>query len=82
MSLSSNDSSEGIVPPRVNGRTGEVLRWVLGLVFAGLTSYFVAQAEVQTAITRIDATQKAQFDELLRRLSIMQDDIRELRRGR
>lgn len=64
---------------RFNGRTGEMLRYAIGLVLAALVAYFTTTGAIQTEIAAIKAKQDSQFGELLRRLDIMQADIRELR---
>lgn len=65
---------------RFNGKTGDMLRWALGLVLTAVVGYFVAQGAIQTEIAAIKARQDSQFSEVLRRLDILQDDVRELRR--
>jgi hypothetical protein len=62
-----------------NGKTGEYIRWVLGLILAGLVSYATAMGSIQQEIATVKAKQESQFGEVLRRLEIMQADIRELR---
>ena len=52
---------------------------LLGVLVAALVAYFTTQASIQAEIAEIKATQTSQFNEVLRRLGTMQDDIRELR---
>lgn len=52
---------------------------LLGVLVAGLVAYFTTQASIQAEIAEIKATQTSQFQEVLRRLDMMQTDIRELR---
>ena len=52
---------------------------LLGVLVAALVAYYTTQASIQAEIAEIKATQTSQFGEVLRRLGIMQDDIRELR---
>lgn len=66
-------------PQLSNGRTGEWVRMALGLVLAGLIAYFTALGRVESSITEVRERQRNQFEEVLRRLDIMQSDIRELR---
>jgi hypothetical protein len=66
-----------IVP--MNGKTGEYLRWVLGFVVAAFVAYFTAMNTINSEIARINATQESQFGEILRRIDVLQDDVRELR---
>jgi hypothetical protein len=64
---------------RINGKTGEYLRWVLGFVVAAFVAYFTAMNTINSEIARINATQESQFGEILRRIDVLQDDVRELR---
>lgn len=63
----------------LNGKTGEYLRWLAGLALAGFIAYFTAMNAINSEIARMKATQESQFNEVLRRLEILQDDVRELR---
>lgn len=62
-----------------NGRTGEYLRWLIGIGVAGLAAYVTAMGAIQVEVSAIKTRQDAQFSEVLRRLEILQDDVRELR---
>jgi hypothetical protein len=64
---------------RLNGKTGDLLRWVLGFVIAAFVAYFTAMNTINSEIARINATQESQFGEILRRIDVLQDDVRELR---
>lgn len=63
----------------LNGKTGEVLRWILGLVLAVVVAYYTAIGAINSDISAIKAKQESQFGEVLRRLDSMQTDIRDLR---
>ena len=54
-------------------------RYVLGLIVVALTAYFTTTGTIQSEIAAIKARQDSQFSEVLRRLDVMQADIRELR---
>lgn len=62
-----------------NGKTGEYVRWVVGLIVAGTVSYATAMGAIQREIAIIKATQEHHFSEILRRMDVMQQDIREIR---
>jgi hypothetical protein len=64
---------------RMNGKTNEYVRWVLGFVVAAFVAYFTAMSTINSEIARINATQESQFGEILRRIEVLQDDVRELR---
>ena len=59
-----------------NGHTGEYIRWALSLVFAAIVAWGVVTGRLSV----LEARQQTQFEELIRRFQVMQDDIRELRR--
>jgi hypothetical protein len=64
---------------RSGSRREEYLRWLIAMVLAAAVSYFTTQARIDRELGSITATQSAQFNEVLRRLDLMQTDIRELR---
>lgn len=65
---------------RFNGKTGEMLRYGLGLLVAALVAYYTTTSAIQAEIAAIKSRQDAQFGEVIRRLDVMTDDIRELRK--
>lgn len=62
------------------GRSGDYVRWALGLLIAGAISYFTTINTMDGEIRDVRTTEDAHFKEVLRRLDVMQADIRELRR--
>lgn len=52
----------------VNGKTGEMIRWILSLVFAGLVAYFTSQAALDKRLTVLED-----------RMQRTNDDIREVK---
>ncbi|MGH9253671.1 MAG: hypothetical protein ACRD3C_03785 [Vicinamibacterales bacterium] len=63
----------------LNGKTGEFLRWVLGLAAACVVAYFTTISAMKQEITRVEERENNHFEEVLRRLDVMSVDIRELR---
>ena len=63
----------------MNGKTGELLRWAFGLVLAGVVAYFTSIGTISEEVARVHEREDNHFNEVLRRLEIMQTDIRELR---
>lgn len=59
----------------------EWVRWGTGLILAALVSYLTAISANRQEIAVVKATEESHFQEVLRRLDTMQNDIRELRRG-
>lgn len=63
-----------------NGRrNGEVWWRLAGLALAGLVAYFTAIGAIQVEVNEIKTTENAHFAELLRRVELMQQDIRDIR---
>lgn len=65
--------------PRVNGKTGEWIRYIVGLLLAGVVAYFTAIGTIRQQIATVQEREVNHFEEVLRRLDILQQDIRELR---
>lgn len=63
----------------LNGRTGEIVRWILGGVFAALVAYYTAQGAMQERLRAVEVQQEAQFGELQRALGDIKLDVREIR---
>lgn len=67
----------------LNGKTGEVLRWLIGMAAAALISYFTAQSAIEQRVTAVETRQSAQYEDLQRQVtdakSDIKADIRELR---
>lgn len=70
----------------LNGKTGEVLRWILGLVLAGIVAYFGAQSAIENrvaanegAVQTIKATEQNHFEEIQRTLSRIEAEMIRLR---
>jgi len=66
----------------LNGHTGEYIRWLIGVGAAALVAYFTTISAIQAEVTEVKTRQDSQFSEVLRRLDIMQQDIRDLRQVR
>lgn len=66
----------------LNGKTGEVLRWLVGIAAAAVVGYYTSIGAINSEIATIKAKQESQFSEVLRRLDVMQTDIRDLRNSR
>lgn len=64
---------------RLNGATGDVLRYLVGVALAAAVAYFTTIGAIQAELSATKAQQESQFSEVLRRLELMQQDIRELR---
>ena len=57
----------------------EWIRFLFGLVAAATVAYFTTISAINTQMAEVKTRQDSNFGELLRRLDIMQADIRELR---
>ncbi len=69
-------------PPDAEKLTGlkqDMLRWLIGVVLAALTAYFTTISAIEGEVREVKTKQDSQFGEVLRRLELLQADIRELR---
>lgn len=64
---------------KFNGKTGEYIRYVMGLILAGIIAYFTTIGTLDKAVAQVREREDNHFSEVLRRLEILQQDIRELR---
>lgn len=65
-----------------NGRSvvnSDFWRWLIGVGAAAVVAYFTTIGAIQAEVSEIRTRQDSQFSEVLRRLDLMQQDIRELR---
>ena len=51
-----------------NGRTGEMLRWVISLVLAAIVAYFSATGAMQAQIAVLTERENNHYQELIKRL--------------
>ncbi len=63
----------------LNGKTGEVLRWLIGGIAAVVIAYYTAQNAMENRLTAVETAQEANFGEIQRSLGRIESDIRELR---
>ena len=63
----------------LDGKTGELLRWVLGSVVAILVSYYTAAISTEQRLTNVETTQRLNFDELQRSLTRIEIDVRDVK---
>lgn len=45
-----------------NGKTGELMRWVIGLAVAVLVSYFTAQNATNERLTTVETTERLHYE--------------------
>ena len=64
---------------RFNGKTAEYARYVFGLLLDALIAYFTTLSTLNQAVTEVRERENSHFSEVLRRLDVLQADIRELR---
>lgn len=63
----------------MTGTHGEYMRWLIGVGAAAIVAYFTTINAIQAEVSEIKTRQDSQFSEVLRRLELLQADIRELR---
>lgn len=52
----------------LNGKTGEMLRWVIGLMIAGLVYYFSGIGALQERVSKVETLEESHFQEVQRSL--------------
>lgn len=57
---------------RFNGRTGEWIRWLGGMVVAGIVAYLTAMGAMQKQIAIIDTREQTRWEEVQRTLTRME----------
>jgi hypothetical protein len=67
-----------MAPP---GKTSEYIRWITTLALGAVVAYYTAQTATERDMAALKATQDSFQGEVLRRLDVLQADIREIRRG-
>lgn len=60
------------------GKT-DLLKWLVTLVLAAIVSYFTAVSAMRESIAEVREREDNHFAEVLRRLELLQYDVRELR---
>lgn len=59
----------------INGRTGEYVRWMLGLALAGLVAYFTALGTLQAQLAVVVERERNHYDEIIRRLDRIETKV-------
>lgn len=58
-----------------NGKTGEMLRWVFGLVLAAVVAYFTSTGALQAQLAVITERENNHYSELLKRLDRIENKL-------
>lgn len=56
-----------------------LVQWGLGMILAALIAYFTTTSAIQREVAEVRATENNHFAEVLRRMDVIQADVRELR---
>lgn len=59
----------------LNGRTGEVVRWAIGIVLAGIVAYFTALGAMQAQIAVVIERERNHYEEIVRRLDRIEQKV-------
>lgn len=60
----------------LNGKSGEILRWLLMLALSGMVAYYTSMNAMSQQIAVTQTTERAHFDEMQRTLADMKDETR------
>ena len=52
----------------LNGKTGEIVRYLIGLGVAGVVAYFTAIGALQERVSRVETLEQSHFEEVQRSL--------------
>lgn len=63
----------------LNGKTGEMVRWVIGLVLCGIIAYFTAQSSINARIAVVETSERQHFEEIQRTLVDIKQELRDMR---
>lgn len=63
----------------LNGKTGEMLRWIVALVIAGVIGYYSSLVATTERLRAVEVLQDAQYAELLRAVTDVKQEVRDLR---
>lgn len=59
----------------MNGKTGEMLRWVIGLALACIVAYYTAIGSIRSQIAVVEERELNHYGEIIRRLDRMESKI-------
>lgn len=63
-----------------NGKTGEVMRMAFFAIVSALVAYYTTLGTLQQRVAAIESTEKAHFEELMRAVSRIETDVRDVKR--
>jgi hypothetical protein len=55
------------------------LKWIIAMGLSALISYFTSQAKLEVGQARLDERENNHYSEVLRRIDLLSQDIRDLR---
>lgn len=81
MVLRRGDTHQGAADDRVPQGSGKAdfLRWLIGVAMAAFVAYFTTISTLNQGLAEVRERQKNQFEEIMRRLEMLQVDIRDMR---
>lgn len=58
-----------------NGKTGEYVRWIIGMALAGIVAYFTALGALQAQLAVVIERERNHYDEIIRRLDRIENKV-------
>ena len=65
----------------VNGKTGDLVRWLIGVAAAAAVAYFTTVSAINRELGEVRSTEHAHHSQNSENFKELKDDIRELRRA-
>lgn len=62
----------------MNGRTGELLRFIAGLAVAALVAYYTAIGAIREQVVMLDTREQQHFERLLEQITFLRLDVQAL----
>lgn len=61
--------------PSLNGKTGEYIRWIVGMGLAGIVAYFTVLGALQSQLAVVVERERNHYDEIIRRLDRIENKV-------
>lgn len=63
------------VGQQINGRTGDMVRWIMTIIIGGVVAYFTALGTLQAQLAVVVERERNHYDEIIRRLDRIETKV-------